>query len=352
LIVAPGNAVVLENGGRITRILGPGFYKLVRFETFHKPVKTKGIVDLRPQGRSGVAEDVRTKDGISLDIQIATFFQLEPTYETDRRPESHFANGDATTKVIGAPELPVYEAIIRKSLFNVPAGGWMDNWFPGDPITRLRDVVATYTLDEIFAFDRQEEQFTPDQRVIQEIEAKVVEMYNPVNAGVWFKGCDIREIKMPEEVEERVRQRWTARVERELKIAEAEAERDAMLHWSEGRARALAQIEEVKLRARTRMAQMIGEMVDGLTRIDQESVAMSFVNVVQELTNRVGQDETVAMRYIDAMQAIVRSDGVKSFVITPPNPNLPSGHLPSPPTPGAKTRNEIEQQRLHDQEGD
>jgi hypothetical protein len=53
--------------------------------------------------------------------------------------------------------------------------------------------------------------------------------------------------------------------------------------------------------------------------------------VIQELTNRVGQDETVAMRYIEAMQSIVKSEGLKSFVITPPG-TAPS-MLPSPPTP-------------------
>jgi hypothetical protein len=37
------------------------------------------------------------------------------------------------------------------------------------------------------------------------------------------------------------------------------------------------------------------------------------------------------MRYIEAMQSIVQSEGLKSFVITPPG-TAPS-MLPSPPTP-------------------
>jgi hypothetical protein len=37
------------------------------------------------------------------------------------------------------------------------------------------------------------------------------------------------------------------------------------------------------------------------------------------------------MRYIEAMQAIVDSEGPKSFVITPPNPS--PGALPSAPMP-------------------
>ena len=60
---------------------------------------------------------------------------------------------------------------------------------------RLRDVVATYTLDEIFSFDKYGEALTADQRVIKEIEDKVKETFDPSGGGVWFKGVDIRKIQ-------------------------------------------------------------------------------------------------------------------------------------------------------------
>jgi regulator of protease activity HflC (stomatin/prohibitin superfamily) len=333
LIVSPGNAAVLEWGGKISRIVGPGMHSLRRFEQFWKPVETKGIVDLRPQFSGGTAENVRTKDGVELDIEIGTFFQLEPTHVTDAKPGSRFAGGDATTEVIGGTEFPVYKAIIEKSLYKIPVGGWKTGWFPDDVMHRLRDVVATYTLDQIFSFDKYGETLTADQRVIKEIEDKIVEMFTPsaASGGVWFKGVDIRKIAMPPDVEEQVRAKWKARFERELRIARAETERDVLVLESEGRAQALERLEGVKLDARSRMAHMMSGLVDALTKIEKEPIALSFISIMHELTNRVGQDETVATRYIEAMQAVIQSDGAKSFVITPPT--AAPGFMPSPPAP-------------------
>jgi hypothetical protein len=146
---------------------------------------------------------------------------------------------------------------------------------------------------------------------------------------------------MPPEVEERVLAKWTARVERELKVADAETERQVMIELSEGRARSLARLEGVRLDARASMGRVIEDLVGTLSKIDQEHLALSFMSVVQELTNRVGQDETVAMRYIEAMQAIVHSEGSKSFVITPPTPA--AGLMPSPPAPSLRASNIIEE---------
>lgn len=348
LIVAPGNAAVLECSGKITRIVGPGFHRMQRFEYFWQPVETKGIVDLRPQFRGGSAEDVRTKDGIPLKIKVGTFFQIEPKHITDQRPESHFAGGDATSKVIGAPEFPVYEAIIKKSLFNVPEGGWKDGWFPSDPIHRLRDIVATYTLDQIFSLDRKDLEFTADERIVRAIEQQVQEAFAPINGGVWFKGLDIREITMPPEVEAQVLQDWTSRAERERKVLEAEAERDAIIALSEGQADALQRTESVKLRARRAMGRIIGNMIEDLQNVNSQPVAMSFISVVQELSNRVGQDETVAMRYIEAMRAIIQSEGPKSFVITPPT--QAPGFMPSPPAPSVQPGKVIEERLKSDED--
>jgi hypothetical protein len=74
---------------------------------------------------------------------------------------------------------------------------------------------------------------------------------------------------------------------------------------------------------------VIQELVNTLPQMDQEKVVAGFISVIEQLTSRVGQDESVAMRYIETMQAIVSSEGPKSFVITPPNPS--PGMLPPVP---------------------
>ncbi len=342
LILSPGFAAVLQSGGRITRVVGPGIHKLNQFENFVQPRETKGLVDLRPQfagGTKSPATEVRTKDGIPLEIVIGTFFQLEPTHVTDQRPESHLPGGDATTPVIGGPEYPVYEAIIRKALVKIPRGGFKTGWFPGDPITRLRDVVATYTLDEIFQVvddDPNNPKTAADRRVIQRIEEEIKRRFNPSGGGVWFKGIDIREIRMKPEIEDQMLKRWVADKERRDRIADAQAEKLAIIERSRGQAQALQTLEKVKYSARKDMLDTIDSMLAILVKSGHEQMAVRIVSVIEELTRRVGEDETVRMRYIEAMEAIMQSDGTKSFMITSPAP-APSGSLPAAPAPTMQT---------------
>ena len=293
LVVSPGNAAVLECGGKITDIVGPGLRPLKRFEYFWKPVETKGIVDLRPQFKTGEADDVRTRDGIPLKFKVGTGFQLEPKHITDQQFEE-----PEDTRVIGAPEFPVYRATIEKSLYNVPEKGWKDGWFPSDPMHVLRDVVATYTLDQVFSFDRTSRTFSPNKRTIHKIEEEVKEIYAPSAAkgGIWFKGIDIREVWMPTEVEAQVVQKWTSQLERERKVEDAKTESEAMIALSQGRAAALKQLEAEKFGARQQTAQLIFDLVNSLQQVGTfgDSVMVQFMSAVQQITERVGEDESVA----------------------------------------------------------
>jgi hypothetical protein len=54
--------------------------------------------------------------------------------------------------------------------------------------------------------------------------------------------------------------------------------------------------------------------------------------MIRELINRVGEDEAVAMRYVQALEAIVGSPGNKTFHLAPPSS---SGTPGAPPEPGS-----------------
>jgi regulator of protease activity HflC (stomatin/prohibitin superfamily) len=315
LIVRPGNAVVLERGGETTRVVGPGVHRLKRFETIKRP-RSKGIVDLRPHEGIAVADKVLTKDGIWLDIQVHQGWQIEPKQVTDNRRTSQLAGGEATTPALAAPEYPVYEATVRKAVFATPAEGW-EAMFPEAPLSVLRDVVATYTLDEIFSLEESSAP-RPDRRIVRRIEEQVSQRFDPSRYGVTYRGMDIRHIEVPEDVRAQMVRRWKASQEWKLRVQEAIAEREALIKLSEGRAQALGKLEQAKLSARANMAKMVSRIVDDLVKIDKEPLALSFANLVRELTQRIGQDEQVAMRYIEAMQAVIESPGPKSFVINPP----------------------------------
>ena len=330
LVVRPGNAVVLERGGTVTRIEGQGVYPLKRFEFLKNPQSVKGIVDLGVQPASETVSDVTTKDGIPLEITVRMEYQIEPKAVTDKRPSSHFERGDASARVLEG-EYPVYESTIRKAVFSTTADGWQ-KLFPEGPISVLRDIVASYTLDQIFAPNPAvEDEPDPDARTVRRIEERVVERFDPTWAGVQLKVFDIQRIVAPPDVKERILRRWMAPVDQRLRIAEANADREALILRSIGRASALGNVEAVKAKARQKMVETVAQLLDALSATGDADIAVSFVSVLQELTRRVGDDDTVTMNYIEAMRAIVQSDGPKSFVITPPNPS--PGMLPGAPAP-------------------
>jgi regulator of protease activity HflC (stomatin/prohibitin superfamily) len=328
LIVQPGNAVALERGGKVTRILGPGIHQLKRFEALKAPV-SKGIVDLRTQFASDTATNVLTRDGIPLEIKVATVYRIEPKDVTDGRPSSRLEGADATTPVLGGTEYPVYEASVRKAVYATTEGGWQ-GLFPGGAIATLRDVVAAYTLRQIFPLEEAEEP-DPDKRTLKAIEDEVKKRFDSSWAGVSFLGFDIMEVNLPKAVEDRVLKQWTSRVEYELKVAGATAERKAMVELGRGRAETFAEWEDARLAARENLVKSIVRLGGTMPSGEKLRLLWACVELFRELASRVGQDETIAMRYIEAMQAIVHAEGPKSFVITPPNPS--PGALPGAPQP-------------------
>jgi len=335
LVVRPGNVVVLERGGRTTQIVDAGTYALKRFEYIKKPVEIKGIVDLRPQFAAFDVERVMTMDGIPLTITIGQGWQIEPQSDTDQRPESHFAGGEATTRILGGPEYPVYEATIRKAVFQTTPKGWQ-RLFPIGPTTVLRDVVSTLTLDQLFQVQEGQAP-AQNRRTVRQIEETVSTSFNPSWAGVVYRGMDIRKIEPPSEVVEKMIERWKAPIESQLtlqqaltksraRVQEAQAERQAIIEVSEGQAAAIIALEDAKYEARSRMVNLVRSMMENIDGVS-DPMQLSFMSVMQQITERVGQDERVALRYIEAMQAIVDSDGNKTFMIQAPNV-----------TPGSTTR--------------
>ena len=90
-------------------------------------------------------------------------------------------------------------------------------------------------------------------------------------------------------------ERWAAPLERELKIREAETNREAMIVESEGRARSIEHLDRVKLASSARMAQIVEELAKTLPEIKDEAVAHGFLRLVRDLAARIGRDEASAI---------------------------------------------------------
>ena len=336
LVVRPGNAVVLERGGKVTRIVGPGVYRLERFEALKQPAKVKGIVDLHAQWGQATASNVLTQDGIPLKITFGVGYQIEPKRITDRRPSSHFEGGEATTLLFDG-EHPVYRETVRRAVFETTEGGWK-GLFPSAPIAVLRDMVGAYTLDQIFASNKSREP-DPDARAIKSIEDEISRRLRLSWAGVWLKTVDILEVNMPENIRQQIMKRWTTPVERDLKLQEAMAERDAMIQLSEGRARSLERMEQARVVAWKDAAQVVEDstrvminLVEVLTRSGHAEVASTFIRAVEQLTLWFGYDESTAMRYVEAMEAAIQSEGTKTFVFSAPSGPGTATPPAAPPT--------------------
>ncbi len=143
LKVAYDSAAVTERGGRLVRILGPGWHKLHAFE------RVWDVVDLRPQHRVVTTKAV-TRDGIPITCTVDLVFRIaddgsEPSLDRPY-PFSEEAVFTAST-IQRVRERTGKDRIIPWA--NRIASGLVDG--------TVRDALERLTLDELLFLDEQEE---------------------------------------------------------------------------------------------------------------------------------------------------------------------------------------------------
>ena len=140
--------------------------------------------------------------------------------------------------------------------------------------------------------------------------------------GAQAQGVDIREIRIRGDVLEKLLAWWGAEWRKRIAIKEAESEREAvimkadgeriaLLKRTEAEVRSVAAIEAAKASAR---GEMISQIAEALTRVDRD-VAYRFIEVVERLSSEMMTDNLVARRYLKVMEAMVKSEGVRRFII-------------------------------------
>ncbi len=320
-VIHAGNAVVFEQSGEISRIVGSGLVLLKQYEGI------KTVFELRPLGETRETENVLTKDRIPLTIVMGVGFQIEPKEVTDQRPESFVEpNGEALSEVIGTL-YKTYRATLEKAVYHAPPDGW-EVMIPGAAQNLLRDIIATYNFDEIFQrvgeVEGEPGGFDPDQRTIKEIEEKIMERLSTAapGRGAHARGVDIREIRIREDVLGKMLDWWGAEWKKRIAIKEAEGEKEALITKAEGEreaflkragaeVRAAAALESLKAEARDKL---IEQMVKALDRVDK-SIALRFMRVVDRLSQDIITDDITGRRYIEVLEAIARSGGQKTIII-------------------------------------
>lgn len=250
LIVKQGNVVVLERGGKITRIVNAGVNKLEAMETIRNIFALN--VQSSPADTTKI-EQVLTKDRIPLTIILKMGFQIEPASEADKRVESKIApNGEALTRKLDDGLYQVYEGTVRKAALMAQRIE-----FPDSPVVRfskceenicqdvqitkwqkvagsapegeLRDHIMSHRFDELFELVDSTSGDKPDVRVkkrkIYEIEQAILEQVKPgkiANLGVLVRSVDIGRIEFPVGAEQLLLNRWGAPWQQQIELIGAE----------------------------------------------------------------------------------------------------------------------------------
>jgi regulator of protease activity HflC (stomatin/prohibitin superfamily) len=310
VVIRPGNAVVFERGGQVSRIVEAGIVLTKLYE------QIKAIVDLRPKWTEQPLEDVLTRDRVPLKITFGVGFQIESCADVEAHPESWVApNGEALSKRLDGV-YPVYEATVRKAVYNCAAPKWESlGW--AISAAQLRDVVATYNLDEIFrVYGEPDEKgfFRPNQRTIERIEGQVHEgtAVSLRNFGIKHKGIDIREIKMPEEVHKRMVAVWETEWKNRIRLEEAKAEGTSRVHLIKAVGTIRSKISEDIVDQVERMVKILTDMPDG--------VSIRFIRAFEQLSRNAVSDDVVATRYIEALETMAKSAGTKALFISEGKP--------------------------------
>lgn len=308
LIVKHGNVVVLERGGKITRVVNAGVTKLKPME------KIRNVFALSPKPNVGEVEHVLTKDRIPLTIRLGIMVQIEPASEADKRPESHVApGGEALTKKLDDGLYQVYEGTIRKAALmsqatsfarrdikkceeqtcqDVEETAWQK--VAGDlPDDQLRDHIMSHRFDELFELagssNGEEPAVRVKKRKIYEIEQAILEQIKPTKInlfGVLVRGVDVKKIEFPEGAEKLLIERgWAPTVTSEAKARSAELEAQAIV--TKARAEAQARILTGQGEAEARAA-FFREVLRAMRRegmLRDEDMARALMGLIQTMVS-------------------------------------------------------------------
>jgi membrane protease subunit HflK len=296
--VAPHEEGVVLTFGRFSRTTQPGLH----FK-WPWPVQT---VEKVP-----VAEVKRLEIGFrSRETQMQT-----PTQRAFIEDEARMLTGDEN--VVDASMVVQYR--VNNSL------DYLFNFEPEGPASvegtlqdvgeaALRQAVGDHPIDDVLTVGK-----TEIQNEVQDIMQRVADDYR---MGISITAVQLQDVQPPERVAQAFLDVATAREEREQKINEAQAYRNAQLPEAEGRAARLLQEAEGYKQARIAEAQ---GTVDRFKAIAEQyrlapdvTRARLFLDTMNELLPKV------RLRVIDESMGVVNVNQLGAAIATPPRPAAPA----------------------------
>jgi len=319
LAVHNDSAVLLEQAGRLTRVVGPGLHQLRRFE------KVRTVVDLRPRWHSLTVEGM-SREGIPVKCTVDVHYQIEDQ-GADTRPATperpHAYSEEALFKAAITHMVPEFGATHQLDwgkLVPGGAGGTLRTIMARYPLDRLIQPLADVSEAEAEADTARP---TPRQVMQDELEAKLKE--GAPKMGAKILQVALRNIEPSDTVTKQWVETWAAewkkRQKEELAVARAE--------WERQMARVRAEAER----------EMILAIVDGLERLAEDRrslspdlIAMRFLETLQRVT--IDSWTTPLLPFtaqvfdtLGMLRDMVESgDGEPEDNETDPDRQLPQGH--------------------------
>jgi len=320
VVIRPGNAVVLEWGGKVTRIEGPGVVKSKRHEIIRK------VVDLRPRWLSVTAEKVLTQDRIPLTFEMTVGYRVQPKFDADKNgppvPTAEASEGEI------AGDYPVYKESVYRAVFRLdPATP--EQAVEATASSLLRDAVRGFNLDGLYDYSVADNVRTRGDAIL-ELERTVKARLAPqlTDWGLTLLGVDISTVEMPENVREKVLEWWVTAWQKECLLTEAKADRRAMEERGEGQARAFEVVERRKSQFRESLARQLMDIVltfrDAGVSLDA-GIAVRLISVLEAVSSRMSCDSPTALKYLDALERLLQSEGDKTVIVTGAPPLMIKG---------------------------
>jgi len=292
IVVDNDSAVVLEKGGRLTRVVGgPSLSFLERFERVWE------VIDLRPQ-RWPLTVDAMTKEGIPVACQADITFKIDdrfidrkgneqkkPPIETGARP---FTDADLEQALKGAgiatPFPYTNEAVfnaatsirvrIRQPDHKEQLRRWTGQVVIGEVEGTLRSILADYRLDQLMQPLRPEHAY-PREEIRKKLRQKLRDAFPVGNSvGACIVDVDLGQIDVKSE---KISTQW-------IKAWQAGWEQRAVESRAEGEAE-MARLQAAQVQAQAEMALAFIEAIRPLVASTEELspylLAMRFIETLR-----------------------------------------------------------------------
>jgi len=259
LIVYGDSAAVLEKGGKLTRVLRPGFHHAERFE------KVWDVVDLRPQ-RWEFEVKAMTLEGIPVTCYADIGFKIEDDGQKPTDDVPYPAAAEAILKAVTAKWIREPTRTEPDRLMT-----WTKRVIIGDTEGLLRTILSNYPLNQMI---------DPVCRrtIRQKLEEDLRESVRGM--GVKITRVALGDVKIEDEVTQQWIEKWQA--ENKQRMMELDAEGKARQLEIETVARTQAEIEMI-----VNTARIFNEMSKQNKDIPSRFLILRFIETLRRTSNQL-----------------------------------------------------------------